>query len=192
MIINHNKNKLLNLIIYFVKSTKHCGKTKLFKLLFFADFECFKKTGKSITGLVYFTWPKGPAPIALANEFKSPSEDFKNIFSVVKFDESDQLNIIPKKNVKFDPQHFTKKELAIISNVAYVYRNAFAKDMVEISHLKNSPWQKTLDSKGKNKFIDYILAFDNDKDSLTLDQYKEFEEADDAIDTILSTCAEAK
>ncbi len=192
MIINHNRDKLLNLIVYFDKNTKRCGKTKLFKLLFFSDFQSFKETGKSITGLKYFTWPHGPAPVELASEFKKPSEDFQKSFSVTKSDNSDRLNIIPRKDIKFDDKHFTKKELAIISNIAYIYKEASGGDMEEVSHLKNSPWKKTLDSKGENKFIDYLLALDNDKSSLTIEQYREIKEANDAMDTILALCAEAK
>lgn len=192
MLINHNREKLLNLIIYFVKNTKHCGKTKLFKLLFFSDFQSFKETGKSITGLKYFTWPHGPAPVELANEFKSPSEDFHKNFSVTKLDNSDRLNIMPRKDIKFDDKHFTKKELAIIDNIAYIYKEASGNDIVEVSHLKNSPWKKTLESRGKNKVIDYLLALDNDKNSLTIEQCKEIKEANDVMDTILALCAEAK
>ena len=32
MLIDHTREKLLNLIAYFVKNTQKCGKTKLFKL----------------------------------------------------------------------------------------------------------------------------------------------------------------
>ncbi len=192
MIINHNREKLLNLIIYFVKNTKYCGKTKLFKLLFFADFKCFKETGSSITGLKYLTWPNGPAPIELANEFKKPAEDFQKIFSVAKLDNSDRLNIAPRRGIKFDDKHFMKKELEIIKYIAYIYKDAYAKDIVEVSHLKNSPWRKTLETKGENKLIDYMLAFDNGKESLTLEQYEEIKETNEAMDAILSICAKEK
>lgn len=192
MLINHDREKLFNLVTYFVKNTKQCGKTKLFKLLFFADFKCFKETGKSITGLKYFTWPNGPAPVELANEFKKPSEDFQGTFSITKFNDSDRLNINPRQGIKFEDKHFTKKEIEIIKGVAYIYKEALAKDMVEVSHLRNSPWLKTLESKGKNKFIDYALAFDNDKDSLTVEQYEEIKEANETMDSILSLCAEEK
>lgn len=192
MVISHNREKLLNLIIYFVRNTGYCGKTKLFKLLFFADFECFKETGKSISGLEYFTWPNGPAPVELANEFGRPSQDFQRTFSVAKFSDTDRLNITPKQGIVFDNRYFNKKELEILENLAYIYKDAFAKDMVEISHLKNSPWSKTLETKGKNKLIDYILAFDNDKDSLTIEQYKEIKEANDTMDEILALCAKVK
>lgn len=186
MVVNHHNNKLINLVTYFLNNTKKCGKTKLFKLLYFADFSCFKKTGKNITGLEYYTWPKGPAPVTLFEEMKNPDKEFHKYFSITKFDISDRLNIKPKHNLKFDNQHFTKLELEIIQNITFIYKNALAKDMVEITHLHNSPWDKTMKSKGKNKKIDYTLAFDNDISSLSLDEYKQRKEEDDAVDELLS------
>lgn len=37
-LININKEKLQNAIIYFSRHTKHCGLTKVMKLLYFLDF----------------------------------------------------------------------------------------------------------------------------------------------------------
>ena len=41
MLIEHNREKLINSIIYFISNTKYCGKTKLFKLLYYLDFMHF-------------------------------------------------------------------------------------------------------------------------------------------------------
>jgi len=192
MIIKHNREKLLNLITYFVQKTKHCGKTKLFKLLFFADFRAFKEIGISITGLDYYTWPKGPAPIDLHNEFKAPSDDFQKTFSVAKLDNSDRLNIKPKQGIKFNDKYFNKKELEIIDVLACVYRDATAAQMVEVTHLRNSPWDKTRKEKGMNRKIEYKLALDSDKESLTIVEQDEIRKENEAMDSILSLCAKAK
>jgi hypothetical protein len=45
--------------------------------------------------------------------------------------------------------------------------------MVEVSHLKNEPWQKTLAEKGQLSKIDYFLAIDNTEGSLSFEQAKE-------------------
>lgn len=190
MIINHNREKIFNLIVYFVAKTKYCGKTKLFKLLFFADFKAFKELGQSMTGLSYYTWDNGPAPVTLFHEFKNPPDDFRKAFSVIKLEESERLNIEPR--IKFNPDIFNKKELQILEQLVFIYQDAYSKDMVEITHLKNSPWDKTLKQKGKNKLIDYKLAFDNDKESLSIDQYEEIHETQQIMDSILSKCKKAK
>lgn len=190
MIINHNREKLFNLIAYFVTKTKYCGITKLFKLLFFADFKSFKELGQSMTGLSYYTWDKGPAPVELFHEFKNPPTDFKNSFSVVKLEDSERLDIKPK--IHFNPAIFNKKEIQILEQLALIYEEAYAKDMVEITHLKNSPWDKTLKMKGKNMPIDYMLAFDGEKEALSAEQYDEIRETQRMMVSILSKCKKAK
>lgn len=74
MLINHNREKLLNAIIYFLKNTKYCGLTKLCKLLYYLDFMHFRETGRAVTGLDYFAWDFGPVPQTLYFELKSPSQ----------------------------------------------------------------------------------------------------------------------
>ncbi len=56
MLIEHDRAKLLNSIIYFLSNTKSCGKTKLFKLLYYLDFMHFRETGRSVTNLDYYAW----------------------------------------------------------------------------------------------------------------------------------------
>jgi uncharacterized phage-associated protein len=186
MVINHSKEKLINLIVYFVTNTKNCGKTKLFKLLYFVDFTCFKMTGKTVTGLSYFAWDKGPVPVELFKEMESPDKDFAKNFSITKIDSSDRLNIKPKNGAKFDDSHFTKLEIQIIKDITFIYKDALAKDIVEVTHLKNSPWDKTLKAKGKYKKIDFLLAFDSDVASLSMDEYKQRMDEEDEIDRLLS------
>jgi hypothetical protein len=54
MLITYERNKLINAIVYFAQNTQHLGKTKLFKLLYLLDFEHFRQTGRSVTGLDYY------------------------------------------------------------------------------------------------------------------------------------------
>ncbi|EQD73859.1 hypothetical protein B1A_04740, partial [mine drainage metagenome] len=64
MLISHEREKLINAIIFFAIHTRFLGKTKLFKLLYFLDFEHHKETGRSVTGMDYFAWKMGPVPVA--------------------------------------------------------------------------------------------------------------------------------
>ena len=75
MIQDHSREKLLNAVIFFATSTKFCGKTKLYKLLYFLDFTHFMEVGRSVTGLEYFAWPKGPVPVQLHEEIDDPPDD---------------------------------------------------------------------------------------------------------------------
>jgi len=174
ILINHKREKLLNALVYFSKNTRSCGKTKLFKLLYFLDFIHFRETGKSVTGLNYYAWEKGPVPQDLFFELEHPDPDLKETVALLKQsgDEDDKLcRIIAKK--PFDPEFFSKRELKIMGNLAFVFQDALAKDMVEITHLAGTPWDKTIKEKGHRKRIDYSLAVDGSKGSLSPEEISE-------------------
>jgi hypothetical protein len=50
---NRDREKLIQAILYFALNTQHLGKTKLFKLLYLLDFDHFRHTGRSVTGMEY-------------------------------------------------------------------------------------------------------------------------------------------
>lgn len=56
-------NKLANMVSYFTSNIPKISKTKLMKLLFYADFSYFKECGLSISGLSYRHLPFGPVPV---------------------------------------------------------------------------------------------------------------------------------
>lgn len=84
MFVTYEREKLINAFIYFVRNTKRCHKLKLFKLLSFLDFEHYRQTGRSVTGLRYDAWPMGPVPSELDEEFKSPPSDLAAAMSIRK------------------------------------------------------------------------------------------------------------
>jgi hypothetical protein len=75
MLITHERDKLVNAILYFAHETKHFGKIKLFKLLYLLDFEHFRQTGRSVTGLDYQAWKYGPVPVEVMQEWDDPEPD---------------------------------------------------------------------------------------------------------------------
>jgi uncharacterized phage-associated protein len=174
--IEHNREKEINAIIFFLKHTKHCGKTKLFKLLYFLDFIHFKQTAKSVTELIYNAWRCGPVPADLFNELETPPADLKKYLFIPKTDPGEFFQIKIKKGVKFDPIYFSKRELKIMKQVAEIFYEAKAEDMTRVSHLSNDPWDITMRSKGEREEIDYMLSFDNTRESLSK------ERAQDIID----------
>ena len=82
MLINHEREKLIQVIIYFAKNTRFCGKIKLIKLLYFLDFEYYKATGRSVTGLKYSAWKMGLVPTALFDELEQPDPDFAHAIKI--------------------------------------------------------------------------------------------------------------
>lgn len=142
MLISHNREKLINAIIYFCKETA-CNKLKLYKLLYHLDFRHYAQTGRSVTGLEYYAWPKGPVPVDLHNEIPSPAEDLKEKVEFAISSSavlSQAVEIKPKAD--FDPSVFTKRELAILKEVADQFSISYANEMVESTHLPGDPWDR--------------------------------------------------
>ena len=163
MVITHEQEKLSDAILFFVRHTKSCGITKLLKLLFFFDFTHFQQTGRSVTGQVYKTWKRGPAPSDVWRELRNEAPTFlSDVVSVnyIPNEENERTfaKIVPRR--KYDGRFFSKRERRILENLAEIYRDATANDMVEITHLKNSPWDRTLKQQGENAVIDYMMALD--------------------------------
>ncbi len=157
MIINHDRDKLINAILYFLKETSLCHKIKLYKLLYHLDFEHYAQTGRSVTGLNYYAWPKGPVPKEL--------EDKKDLDGKVEFKQKQNrhgnwhLEITAK--TAFDPTCFTKRELAILKDVSYRYALDSAEEMIESTHLPSQPWHLVYNEQGKKQqFIpyEYVLS----------------------------------
>lgn len=163
------EQKILTAIKYFAKTTNHLGRTKLFKLLYFWDFRYFSKHGKSITGYDYSTYPFGPVPEELYTKIKENrlSEEFTANFEIINDsveDENDDYKrfkiLLKKKDINFEC--LTKYEKDSLDEVVEIFKDCTAKDMVESTHLPNTPWSKTKKEKGMNQYIDYFLAVDKD------------------------------
>lgn len=177
MFISQNREKLLNAIIYFVSNTKYCNTIKLFKLLNFLDFEHFRQTGLSVTGLHYQAWRQGPVPRELWNEIHQPGKDLSGAVtvSVVRdelTDEPTRRDFLPKQ--KFDPSWFTKRELQIMERLVFFFQEATASAMSTYSHSPKMPWKKAYKGDGKPPAeIPYGLVLESDaiiKDMPTIDR----------------------
>lgn len=162
MLIDRKRQKLLSAIQYFVENTRSCGKVKLFKLLYFLDFEHFKETGRSVTGLEYFAWPKGPVPVALQNEFEEIEKrpDFGDRFKISKKPTKKGFSfnhIRPLREI--DLGIFTKREFRIMKTLAETHYDQNADSMVESTHLENLPWHQVYTVEGRRqKRIPYEYA----------------------------------
>ncbi|WP_333662768.1 Panacea domain-containing protein [Acinetobacter sp.] len=161
MLINREREKLINAITFFAQNVDKCGKIKLFKLLYFLDFEHYKLTGRNTTGLNYYAWPMGPVPTALFGEIESPEPDMaENLrFSEIPVygGKKTMLKIEYKKD--FDASLFSKRELKIMNDLASRYKTTRAEDMIEATHLENLPWDQIYRIQNKpQELIPYDLA----------------------------------
>lgn len=135
------------------------------KLLNFFDFEHFSQTGYPSIGLEYFTFENGPVPKKFWLEIKDASlpDDLRDkvVVNVREWGHSNkEMTFLAKANAQVDFAIFTPREKKILDKLAFIYKDATAKQMSQISHEDNMPWEITKREKGLNQIIDYLLAID--------------------------------
>ena len=112
------REKLNNAILFFAKKM-YLTKTKLMKSLYELDFRHFRETGKSVTGLKYYAWDKGPVPLEIFHKIKkdrSVTEDLTKYIKVIARQKG--IKIIPKTepNLKV----FTKRTKGLNTEIDYL------------------------------------------------------------------------
>lgn len=152
MHIDHSREKLIQTVVFFAQRVRKLGKVKLFKLLYFVDFMHYKETGRSVTGLSYFAWKMGPVPVSLQDALESPESDWQG---KVEFKQIKVRDGQPMLSVNalcdFDPSHFTRRELKLLASLATEFYDATSDQMIEKTHLENSPWHKVWEVEGKRQ-----------------------------------------
>jgi len=164
MIKTHEREKLINAMVFFAENTRHCGKIKLFKLLYLLDFEHFKETGRPVTGMEYRAWEKGPVPHELWCEWPamqrgSAANDIANAIDIVPESTGDYelQKVVPL--IAFHDDHFTRRELRIMRSLVERFRDERTKPLINFTHQLLGPWEVTWrDGQGNNESIDYALA----------------------------------
>lgn len=153
------REKLFNAIAHFVTHTRWCYKTKLFKLLFLLDFRHYQGVGRSVTGLHYNAWPKGPVPVSLYEEMNCRCTDLAVRFSMEEKNSSGRTALVIIPQFPFDATIFSRREARIMGDLSREFRNATAERMVEETHLENRPWHTVYQQWGdRQAIIPYSLA----------------------------------
>jgi uncharacterized phage-associated protein len=137
------------MVIYFLNEAPF--KTKLNKLLFYADFAYFKYFGKSITGCQYAAIDMGPVP-----------NNFKLIFGLLEEENylfSEITTYYDKETEMFSPQQifdnnlFNKDELNILKMILSEFGRIKTNSLIDISH-KEIAW---IENEKTKSTIDYSL-----------------------------------
>ena len=160
-LITHQREKLINVMVYFAQNTQKCGKVKLFKLMYFLDFEHYKQIGRSVTGLDYYAWPMGPVPVDLYAEFDVPAPDMLNCVQFEPIPVKNGLMLFIQPIAEFDNRYFSKRELRLMADLATQYFETSAEDIIEASHLEHQPWQRVYIQEGKKQQLipyEYVLT----------------------------------
>jgi putative zinc finger/helix-turn-helix YgiT family protein len=123
--------KLFNAILYFCKGGVF--KTKLNKLLFYADFKHFKDYTVSVTGARYAHIPFGPAPEKYSLYLATLLEN--GVIGVKEYEFSEQ--VIGEEFISVeepDLSLFSDSELKILSTVKEYFKDFNAKRITDFSH----------------------------------------------------------
>ena len=181
--MRYDIEKIANAIKFFKEhNVKHLGKTKLMKLLFFADKEHLSRYGIPIFYDKYLKLPHGPVPSLTLNIIDSLNEvenyDLMEYASLLKEHiEVKKINYngysFNNFEIKrpFDNEVFSKSELEILELIANKYKNLTAIKISELSHLlpeyKNTPLSEIIDySKMAGNQADYIEFLEKESKEL--------------------------
>lgn len=156
------RSRLANTVLYFAGKMRDCNTIKLYKLLYLLDFEHYRQTGDSVTGLNYVARVKGPVP----NEFNSAvisKNKFADKYPEIKLHTEKIGGKVRRReftpNQKLDLSDFTPRMLNIMKKLVDEYRDHNADEMIEVTHTKEQPWSMVYkDGAGKGNVIPYRRA----------------------------------
>jgi len=139
--------KLKNVISFFVGAMGETYQTKMNKLLFYADFDCYRETGQSITGLSYKALPYGIVP-----------SHFEKIYAL-----TDGIECIPDdmggvkitSDSKANMELFSEKEKESLNKVCAKFKDYSCREISKTNH-EESVWKKY---NGSNQYINFTEAF---------------------------------
>ncbi|MEZ4685139.1 MAG: DUF4065 domain-containing protein [Bacteroidia bacterium] len=140
--------KVAHFVLYFAEQVQPL-KTKLNKLLFYADFLHYRNTGFAISGCNYRAITLGPVPSHFSELFGLlEDQNYISIDHEVT-DKGVGERFIPARG--FNPELFNEKELEAMSLVAEKFKETRTTEIVELSH-KEPAW---IDNHQSKKLIDF-------------------------------------
>jgi hypothetical protein len=153
---NPNFEKFTEMVVYFSEHIKPY-KTKMNKLLFYADFLMFKETCFSISGMRYNAINMGPVP-----------HNFQSIFEYLANKDEIDINysefsnggfgeqFIARSDRPFNSSLFNEMELDVLKKIVATFKTTTTNDIIEISHLEKA-WKENEQAKN---VISYEYAFE--------------------------------
>jgi putative zinc finger/helix-turn-helix YgiT family protein len=153
---NPNFEKFTEMVVYFSDKLSPF-KTKMNKLLFYADFLMFKQSCFSISGVRYKAIDMGPVPnnfqsifeyLANKEEIDIYTTEFPNGYTGEQFK--------ARKDRLFNAELFTENELETLNRVATVFKETSTNYIIELSHMEEA-WKRNAKVKS---VISYEYAFE--------------------------------
>jgi len=127
--------KFKELILHVARETEadpKCGKTKLYKILFYSDFLAFQKFGVSISGQEYQKLDYGPAPRRAYPVIQSMIRSKSCIWAQRDYFGRPQQKLLALREP--DLSLFTAEETAVVHEVIRILAAYDATEVSELSH----------------------------------------------------------
>ncbi|WP_308620768.1 type II toxin-antitoxin system antitoxin SocA domain-containing protein [uncultured Desulfovibrio sp.] len=197
--ISYNKERVQNIILYFVEKKNSINFTYLSKLLYFSDMFNYIYRGNTITDLKYTAQEIGPIPKRIYSELVKKMKkkykkyelykiiDCKNIIGKnTVHNYSCFLNhnykidnyLIVKKNKKFNPIYFSPNELDTMDRVSKLFDTNQKIENDELIYTKSQPWKRTwAGGSGKGRTIEFNIELDSCDDLLKNNTYAMIEKS---------------
>jgi hypothetical protein len=156
--IEFNKEKFKQVLHYIISrcgSMENVGKTVLYKISYFSDFDYYELYEEKLAGESYRKLPHGPAP----SHFEEVTEELENEGKIIqfstKFGTYSQQKFLSLK--KPDTDLLNGKEIQAIEDDIARYSSMNATQISAFSHI-DMPYKATRDG----DIIDYELVFYRD------------------------------
>lgn len=153
---NPNFEKFTEMVVYFSEHIKPY-KTKMNKLLFYADFLMFKQSCFSISGVRYNAINMGPVPHNFQSVFEYIANADEIAIHYYEFpDGGFGEQFVARTDRPFNSSLFSELELDVLKKIVATFKTTSTNDIIEISHLEKA-WQKNEQNKS---IISYEYAFE--------------------------------
>lgn len=154
-----NREKFKQVLHYIIHKCGHLenvGKTVLFKLLYFAEFDYYELYEEKLTGETYLKFDHGPVPRDFEEVVKELEKDNKVVRIRTKLGKYEQQKFLSEEEP--DLSLLSAKELNVIEKTIARYSSMNATQISAHSHL-DMPYKATED----DDVIDYELVFYRDE-----------------------------
>jgi len=151
-----NFEKFSEMVVFFTEKMEP-WKTKLNKLLFYADFTMYAETGYSISGVQYRAIPMGPVPNNFQSlyEFLANNNDVNIEYSTFSNGNSGE-QFKPNSKRHFNSKLFSENELQVLEEIAKRFIKTSTQEIIKASH-EEKAW---IENSAGNKIIDYKYGFE--------------------------------
>ncbi len=141
-------DKLGNALIFLCKHldpTTPVSKTHLLKLVFILEESSIKKYGIPFFNLKFNVWKLGPVSKDLYVELTDEPNLLADYISRTEM-KNGNFSICPNK--EFSDDEFNDNEIALLNEVADRFKYCTAKELINFTHRKNTPWYNTAQRHG--------------------------------------------